>query len=136
MIGPIFAFEIFEIQMSNQSFYVMKKLFITVLFIILTSATISAQQSDKVRYSEIKGNYNPKEYVPQPSWQIDRETMETVADFILLGSKITVEGDCSHEIKRCLLLGRKAMINLDRVLKSRDIALLTKVHTSKLRLAR
>ena len=62
------------------------------------------------------------------SWQIDREKMETVADFIFLGSKVTADGDCSHEIKRCLLLGRKAMTNLDKVLKSRDIILLTKVH--------
>ena len=61
------------------------------------------------------------------SWQIDGETMETVTDFLFLGSKITVDGDCSHEIKRCLLLGRKAMTNLD-ILKSRDITLLTKVH--------
>ena len=60
------------------------------------------------------------------SWQIDREKVETVADFILLGSKITADGDCNHEIKRHLLLGRKAMINLDSVLKSRDITLLTK----------
>ena len=56
-----------------------------------------------------------------PSWQIDRETMETVTDFIFLGSKITANGDCSREIKRCLLLGRKAMTNLDSILKSRDI---------------
>ena len=62
------------------------------------------------------------------SWQIDGETMETVTDFIFLGSKITAEGDCSHEIKRCFLLGRKAMTNLDNILKSRDIALPTKVH--------
>ena len=61
------------------------------------------------------------------SWQIDREKMETVADFIFLGSKITADGNCSHEIKRHLLLGRKAMTNLDSVLKSRDIILLTKV---------
>ena len=61
------------------------------------------------------------------SWQIDGETMETVKDFIFLGSKITVEGDCSHEIKRCLILGRKAMTNLDNILRSRDITLLTKV---------
>ena len=61
------------------------------------------------------------------SWQIDGETVETVADFIFLGSKITADGDCSHEIKRRLLLGRKAVTNLDRVLKSRDITLLTKV---------
>ena len=68
---------------------------------------------------------------PITSWQIDGETMETVRDFIFLGSKITVDGDCSHEIKRCLLLGRKAMINLDSILKSRDITLLTKVHLVK-----
>ena len=58
---------------------------------------------------------------PITSWQIDGETVETVTDFIFLGSKITVDGDCSHEIKRCLLLGRKAMLNLDGILKSRDI---------------
>ena len=68
---------------------------------------------------------------PITSWQIDGETMETVTDFISLGSKITADGDCSHEIKRCLLLGRKAMTNLDRVLKSRDITLPTKVHLVK-----
>ena len=61
------------------------------------------------------------------SWQIDGETMETMTDFIFLGSKITADGDCSHEIKRCLLLGRKAMTNLDSILKSRDITLPTKV---------
>ena len=65
------------------------------------------------------------------SWQIDGETMETVTDFIFLGSKITVDGNCCHEIKRCLLLGRKAMINLDSTLKSRDITLPTKVHIAK-----
>ena len=64
---------------------------------------------------------------PMTSWQIDGETMETVTDFIFLGSKITADGDCSHEIKRCLLLERKAMTNLDSILKSRDITLLTKV---------
>ena len=64
---------------------------------------------------------------PVTSWQIDGETMETVTDFILGGSKITADGDCSHEMKRCLLLGRKAMTNLDNVFKSRDITLLTKV---------
>ena len=62
------------------------------------------------------------------SWQIDGETMETVRDFIFGGSEITADGDCSHEIKRCLLLGRKAMTSLDSVLKSRDITLATKVH--------
>ena len=65
------------------------------------------------------------------SWQIDEETMETVADFLFLGSKITVDGDCSHEIQRRLLLGRKAMTNLDRILKSRDVNLSTKVRIVK-----
>ena len=65
---------------------------------------------------------------PITLWQIEGETMEPVTDFIFLGSKITVDGDCSHEIKRCLLLGRKAMTNLDIILESRDIILLTKVH--------
>ena len=64
---------------------------------------------------------------PIISWQIEEETMETVTDFILGGSKITVDGDCSHEIRRCLLLGKKAMTNLNSVLKSRDITLLTKI---------
>ena len=64
---------------------------------------------------------------PITSWQIDGETMETVRDFIFLSSKITADGDCSHEIKRCLLLGRKAMTNLDSILKTRDITLSTKV---------
>ena len=68
---------------------------------------------------------------PIASWQIDGETMETVIDFIFLGSKITANGDCSQEIKRCLLLGRKAMTNLDSILKSRDITLPTKVHLAK-----
>ena len=68
---------------------------------------------------------------PITSWQIDGETMKTVADFILGGSKITVDGDCSHEIKRRLLLGRKVMTNLDSMLKSRDITLPTKVHLDK-----
>ena len=68
---------------------------------------------------------------PITSWQIDAETMETVTDFIFLGSKITADGDCSHEIKRRLLLGRKIMTNLDSILKSRDIALPTKVHIAK-----
>ena len=64
---------------------------------------------------------------PITSWEIDRETVETVSDFISGGSKITADGDCSHEIKRCLLLGRKAMTNLDSILKSREITLPTKV---------
>ena len=68
---------------------------------------------------------------PITSWQIDGETVETVTDFIFLGSKVTADGDCSHEIKRCLLLGRKAMTNLDSILKSRDITLPTKVHIVK-----
>ena len=68
---------------------------------------------------------------PITSWQIDGETMETVTEFIFLGSKITADGDCSHEIKRCFLFGRKAMTNLDGILKRRDITLPTKVHLVK-----
>ena len=68
---------------------------------------------------------------PITSWQIDRETVETVSDFIFLGSKITADGDCNHEIKRCLLLGRKVMTNLDSILKNRDITLPTKVRLVK-----
>ena len=68
---------------------------------------------------------------PISSWQIDGETVETVVDFIFLGSQITADGDCSHEIKRCLLLGRKVMTNLDSILKSRDITLPTMVHLVK-----
>ena len=68
---------------------------------------------------------------PITSWQIDVEAMETVTDFIILSSKITADGDCSHEIKRCLLLGRKAMITINNILKSKDIDLPTKVHLVK-----
>ena len=68
---------------------------------------------------------------PITSWQIDGETVETVSDFVFLGSKITADGDCSHEIKRCFLLGRKVMTNLDSILESRDIALPTKVRLVK-----
>ena len=68
---------------------------------------------------------------PITSWEIDGETVETVSDFVFLGSKITADGDCSHEVKRCLLLGRKVMTNLDSVFKSRDFTLPTKVHLVK-----
>ena len=68
---------------------------------------------------------------PITSWQVDGETVETVSDLIFWGSKITADGDCRHEIKRCLLLGRKVMTNLDSIFKSRDIILLTKVHLVK-----
>ena len=68
---------------------------------------------------------------PITSWQIDGETMKTVRDFIFLGSNFIVDSDCSHEVKRCLLLGRKVMTNLDSILKSRDITLLTKIHIVK-----
>ena len=68
---------------------------------------------------------------PITSWEIDGETVETVSDFILGGSKITADGDCSHDIKRCLLLGMKVMTNLDSILKSRDVTLPTKVHLLK-----
>ena len=83
----------------------------------------------------LKPNFQKRRIVassPITSWQIDGETMETVRNFILGGSKITADGDCSHEIKRCLLLERKAMTNLDSILKSRDITLSTKVVYSKL----
>ena len=69
--------------------------------------------------------------IPITSWQIEREIVEAVTDFIFLGFKITMDGDCSHEVKRCLLLGRKAMTNLNNILKSRDIVLLTKVYIAK-----
>ena len=68
---------------------------------------------------------------PIISWPIDGETMETVTDFIFLGPQITEDGDCSHEFKRCLLIGRKALINIDSILRSRDITLLTKIHIYK-----
>ena len=68
---------------------------------------------------------------PITSWEIDGETVETVSDFILVGSKITADGDCSHEIKRCFLLGGKTMANIDSILKSRDITLSTKIHLVK-----
>ena len=73
---------------------------------------------------------------PITSWKIGGETVETVSDFIFLGSKITTDGECSHEIKRCLLLGRKVMTNLDSIFKSRDITLPTKVHLVKARFFR
>ena len=86
---------------------------------------------DESEISALKFNIQKTKIIasgPITSWQIEGEEMETVTDFIFLGSKITAESDCSHEIKRRLLLGRKAMTNLDRVLKSRAITLLTKVH--------
>ena len=85
------------------------------------------QESEKVG---LKLNFQKTKIMassPITSWQIDGETMETVTDFIFLGSKITTDGNCSHEIKRCLLFGRKVMTNLDSILKSRDITMLTKV---------
>ena len=89
------------------------------------------EESEKVG---LKLNFQKTNFMasgPITSRQTDEETMETVADFIFGGSKITADGDCSHEIKRCLLLERKAMTNLDRILKSRDIILPTKVHLVK-----
>ena len=89
------------------------------------------EESEKVGFKL----YIPKTKIvasgPIISWQIDGKTIETVTDFIFLGSKITADGDCSHEIKRCLLFGRKAMTNLDSILKSRDVTLPTKVHLVK-----
>ena len=89
------------------------------------------EQSEKVG---LKLNFQKTKIMassPITSWQIDGETMKTVTDFIFLGSKITADGDCSHEIKTCLLVGRKVMTNLDSIFKSRDITLLTKIHTVK-----
>ena len=89
------------------------------------------EESEKVG---LKLNIQKKKIMassPITSWEIDGETVETVSDFSFLGSKITADGDCSHEIKRCLLLGRKVMSNLDSTFKSRDITLPTKVHLVK-----
>ena len=89
------------------------------------------EESEK---ADLKLNIQKTNFVassPIISWQIDGETMETITDLTFLGSKITADGDCSHEIKRHLLLGRKVMTNLDSILKSRDITLLTKVHLVK-----
>ena len=89
------------------------------------------EESEKVG---LKFNFQKTEVMasgPITSWQIDEETIEIVADFIFGGSKITADGNCSHEIKRCLLLGRKVMTNLDSIFKSRDITLPTKVHLVK-----
>ena len=87
----------------------------------------------KVKEESEKVDLKPKVLASSPitSWEIDGETVETVADFIFLGSKTTVDGDCSHEIKRCLLLRRKVMTNLDSIFKSRDITLPTKVRLVK-----
>ena len=82
------------------------------------------EESEKV---DLKLNVQIIASAPITSWQVDGETVETVSDFIILGSKITADGDCNHEIKRCLLLGRKVMINLDSIFKGRDITLPTKV---------
>ena len=84
------------------------------------------EESEKVGLKLNIQKTNIMASVPITSWEIDGETVETVSDFILGGSKITADGDCSHEVKRCLLLGRKAMTNLDSILKSRDIALPTR----------
>ena len=89
---------------------------------------IKVQKSEK---AGLKPNIQKTKFMvsgPITSWQLDEETMETVTHFIFLDSKITAGSDCSHEIKRCLLLGRKSMTNIDSILKSRDITLLTKVH--------
>ena len=89
------------------------------------------EESEKV---DLKRNIQKTKIMasgPITSWQIDGETVETLSDFIFLGSKITTDGDCSHEIKKCLLLGRKVMTNLDSIFKSRHITLLTKVHLVK-----
>ena len=97
----------------------------------LRSLLMKVKESEKVG---LKLNIQKTKIIasgPITSWQIDGETMEIVEDFILGGSKITTDGDCSHEIKRCLLIGRRVMINLDSILKTRDITLSTKAHLVK-----
>ena len=89
------------------------------------------EESEKVGLKLNSQKIKIMAFGPITSWQIDGETVETVAYFIFLGSKITADGDCSHEIKRCLLLGRRVMTNLDSVLESRDITLPTKIHLVK-----
>ena len=89
------------------------------------------EESEKVGFKVNIQNTKIMASCPITSWQIDGETVKTVTDFIFLGSKITADGYCSHKIKRCLLLGRKAMANLDSILKSRDITLPTKIHLVK-----
>ena len=89
------------------------------------------EESEKVGFKLNIQKTKIMAFGPITSWQIDGETVETVADFICLGSKITADGECSHEIKRCLLLGRKVMTNLASILKSRDNTLSTKVHLVK-----
>ena len=89
------------------------------------------EESEKAGLKLIVENTNIMASGPISSWQIDGETVETMADFIFFGSKITVDGDYSHEIKRCLLLGRKALANLDSILENRDITLSAKVHIVK-----
>ena len=89
------------------------------------------EESEKVGLKLNIQKTNIMASIPITSWEVDGETMETVSGFIILGSKITTDSDCSHEIKRCLLLGRKTMTKLDSILKSRDITLSTKVHLAK-----
>ena len=89
------------------------------------------EESEKASFTLNVQNMKTIASVPITSWQIDGETMETMIDFVFLGSKITVDGECSHEINICLLLGRKAMRNLDSILKCRDVTLLTKVRIVK-----
>ena len=94
---------------------------------VLKSLLVKVEESEKVGLKLNTQKMKIMASSPITSWEIDGETVETVSDFIFLGSKITADGDCSHEIMRCLLLGRKVMINLDSILKSRDITLPTKV---------
>ena len=97
----------------------------------LKSLLMSVKESEKVGLKLHIQKTKIMASGPMTSWQIDGETVETMSDFIFWGSKITADGDCSHEVKRCLLLGRNTMTNLDRILKSRDITFPTKVHLFK-----
>ena len=103
-------------------------------FLLLTSGFVYSFSKEESEKFGLKFNIQKTKIIvsgPITSWQIDGETVETVSDFIFLGSKITADGDCTHEIKRCLLLGRNVMTNLDSILKSEDITLSTNVHLVK-----
>ena len=121
-----------ESEEKLKSLFVKFFSFIIYYFLLYKSLLMKfKEESEKVG---LKSNIQKTKIMasgPITSWDIDGETVETVSDFICWGSKITADGDCSHEIKRCLLLGRKAMTNLDSILKSRDIIWLTKIHLVK-----
>ena len=124
------------LQMARMYLFFMAEWYsiLYIYHIFFSQKTVENSERDESEKVGLKLNIQKTKIMassPITSWQIDGETMETVADFIFLGSKITADGDCTHEIIRCLLLGRKVMTNLDSMLKSRDITLPTKVHLIK-----